>query len=184
LFEQPNRTLRHHAADTPFNPIAAAGEKIDPQQPQATAILHAGIGRSPGSRGMRMLNRWGLAARMKPGRPPRSVAQASPAGSTAPGTTNEKQRKELTMLIDQMIADCSLSDLCHRSAHGAALHRYFAPHASRERISVRCLHSECLSNGALRIDAPIFTTSGACRQAGGQAHPPVHGTFVPRYLAS
>ena len=33
------------AADTPVQPIAAAGEKIDPQQPHAIAILHAGIGR-------------------------------------------------------------------------------------------------------------------------------------------
>ena len=81
------------AADRPVQSIAAAGEQIDPQQPRPSPSSMPASAGSPGSRGMRMLSRWGLAARMKPGRPPRSVAQAFPAGSTAPRTTNGSNGK-------------------------------------------------------------------------------------------
>ena len=60
-----------------------------------------------------------------------------------------EQRIELAMLIDQMIADCSLSDLSHPIGNtGAALHRYFARMPGRDSTSLFVgIHSEHLSDG-------------------------------------
>jgi hypothetical protein len=143
------------AADRPVQSIAAAGEQIDPQQPQAIAILHAGIGR------IARIARDADAQSMGAGRPHEARATTAERCPSIPRRIDRaqddewEQRKELAMLIDQMIADCSLSDLCHPFGNtGAALHRYFAHMPSRERILLFVgLHSECLSDGRRAHDA-------------------------------
>jgi hypothetical protein len=137
------------AADRPVQPIAAAGEQIDPQQPQAIAILHAGIGR------IARIARDADAQSMGTGRPHEPRATTT---ERCPGIARRidraqdderEQRIELAMLIDQMIADCSHSDLSHPIGNtDAVLHRYFTRMPGRASTSLFAgFHSERLSDG-------------------------------------
>ena len=137
------------AVDRPVQPIAAAGEQIDPQQPQAIAILHAGIGR------IARIARDADAQSMRAGRPHEARAATAERCPSIPRRIDRaqddewEQRKELAMLVDQVIADCSLADLSHPIGNtDTALHRYFTGMPSRDSSSLFAgIHSEHLSNG-------------------------------------
>jgi hypothetical protein len=155
LFDNQIEPFAAIAADRPVQTIAAAGEQVDPQQPYAIAILHAGIGwiaRIAGDLD---------AQSMGGGRPHEARAAAAerrPSISRPIDRAQDderEQRKELAMLVDQVIADCSLSDLRHPThSTDAALHRYFTSMPSRDRICLfAAVHGEHLSDARIHQDS-------------------------------